>query len=479
MYSLLFLTLCSFMLSLVLTPCARRLYTRFGLMDQPSARKLHARPIPAAGGVAILLAYAIAMGLYALLSPHAVNTLRPSLLLNLLPAIGLVFVTGLLDDIFGLKPWAKLLGQLGAAVLAYMAGVHFSGIGGHAKLPWFNLIATLVWLVACSNAFNLIDGVDGLATGVGLFATLTIFLEGLVHHQTAMALAAAPLAGALLGFLRYNFNPASVFLGDSGSLLIGFTLGCFGVIWSEKSATLLGMTAPFMALAVPLLDTALAIVRRFLRHQPIFGADRNHIHHRLLDRGFSPRRVALVLYAVCGIAAALSLLQTVLQNQYGGLIIVVFCASSWIGIQHLGYAEFETARDLIFQRAFRRILDAQVSLRAFETQLSAAGSNEECWSLIRETARKAGFVSVSMQLHGRVYEEMIKEVDPALCWSIRVPLNGFDYVNFSHEFKHSVNTSVFATPLADVLRRILAARMPEEGQQDRVLSPAKAFAAGH
>jgi UDP-GlcNAc:undecaprenyl-phosphate GlcNAc-1-phosphate transferase len=248
-------------------------------------------------------------------------------------------------------------------------------------------------------------------------------------------------------------------------------------MWSEKSATLLGITAPFMALAVPLLDTGVAIVRRFLRHQPIFAADRNHIHHRLLDRGLSPRRVALILYAVCGIAAALSLLQSVLHNQYGGLIIIVFCGSSWIGIQHLGYAEFETARDLIFQSAFRRILNAQVALRTFETELSAAGTNEECWLLIRDTARNAGFVHVEMQLHGRIYEDMITEIDPARCWSIRVPINGRDYVNFSHEFTHSVNTSVFGPPLADVLKRILAARQPDVEQHETVHAAAKAAAA--
>src|SRR5947208_12565007 len=127
-------------------------------------------------------------------------------------------------------------------------------------------------------------GGDGLAAGLGLFATLTMAIAALLHGNLTLAIATAPLAGALLGFLRYNFNPASIFLGDSGSLLVGFLLGCYGVLWTQKSATLLGMAAPLMALSIPLLDTALAIVRRFLRHQPIFGADRGHIHHKLLAR---------------------------------------------------------------------------------------------------------------------------------------------------------------------------------------------------
>src|SRR5207245_2267878 len=161
----------------------------------------------------------------------------------------------------------------------------------------------------------------------------------------------APLAGALLGFLRYNFSPASIFLGDCGSLFIGFILGCYAVIWSQKSATLLGMTAPLMALAIPLLDTGLAILRRFLRGQPILAGDRGHIHHRLLDRGLSPRTVALLLYGVCSIAALFSILA--LRDRYTGIVIVVFCGMAWIGIQHLGYTEFGAARQLLAQRTFR------------------------------------------------------------------------------------------------------------------------------
>ena len=158
--------------------------------------------------------------------------------------------------------------------------------------PWLSLPLTLLWLVGCANAFNLIDGIDGLATGAGLFATVTILIGALLSNNVPLALATVPLAGALLGFLRYNFNPASIFLGDSGSLTIGFLLGCYGVLWSQKGATMLGMTAPLMALAVPLLDTGLAVARRFLRHQPIMSGDAAHIHHRLLARGLTPKDCA-------------------------------------------------------------------------------------------------------------------------------------------------------------------------------------------
>ena len=166
-----------------------------------------------------------------------------------------MFALGLLDDLVGLNAWQKLLGQVVARCLAYCGGVHVTGVAGYAAPGWSTPADHVLWLVACTNAFNLIDGMDGLAAGVGLFATFTTLAAALLQGNVALALATAPLVGALLAFLRYNFNPASIFLGDCGSLTIGFLLGCFGAIWSQKSATLLGMTAPLMALAVPLLDT--------------------------------------------------------------------------------------------------------------------------------------------------------------------------------------------------------------------------------
>ena len=186
----------------------------------------------------------------------------------------MIFATGIIDDLFGLKPWQKLIGQFGGATLAYFAGIRVLIVVGVATQDWWSYPATILWLLVCTNAFNLVDGMDGLAGGIGLFSTLTIFIASLVHQSPALALATVPLAGCLLGFLCYNFNPATIFLGDSGSLSIGFLLGCFGIIWTQKSATLLGMTAPLMALSIPLLDTCLCIVRRALKRQPIFSPDR-------------------------------------------------------------------------------------------------------------------------------------------------------------------------------------------------------------
>ena len=243
MYSILFLAVLGFLLSLVITPAVRTICLRVGLLDKPDhIRKLHKCDIPRVGGISIAFAYSLA---YAIL---LVTPLKAGLILSgslpliskLFPAAALVFATGLIDDLLRLKPWQKLVGQLVAAAVAYVAGVRVLALGGeHFEHFWWSFPVTIIWLVACTNALNLIDGVDGLAAGVGFVATTTTVAAAAMTHNIELLLATVPLAAALLAFLRYNFNPATIFLGDSGSLLIGFLLGCYGVLWMQKSATIL------------------------------------------------------------------------------------------------------------------------------------------------------------------------------------------------------------------------------------------------
>src|SRR5437016_9923907 len=238
MISLLALFLCSLVVSYILTPICRDVALRAGLVDSPDQkRKLHAHPIPRVGGVPIMAACLFSVLLLVLCGSAAGGMVVRALpsIARLFPAVLVIFAVGLLDDLIALKPRYKLAGQLVAAGLAFSAGVRIHSLGGHAIQSWWALPLTVFWLVGCTNAVNLIDGVDGLAAGVGLVATLTTLVAALLQPNLALALATVPLAGALCGFLRYNFNPASIFLGDSGSLLIGFLLGAYGLIWSQKS----------------------------------------------------------------------------------------------------------------------------------------------------------------------------------------------------------------------------------------------------
>lgn len=462
MWILLDLAGVAFLFSLILTPLVRDAARRLNLVDRPDhRRKIHVEPIPRVGGVAIAAAYLLAF-CFVLVAPYRnvgfdIPTVVPRAMM-LLPAAGLVFAVGLLDDLYGLRPWQKLIGQVGGAGLAIgVAGVHIDIFHLHPLGPWISIVVTVIWLVGCTNAFNLIDGLDGLAAGVGLFATLTSLVAALTHGSLQLALATAPLAGCLLGFLRYNFNPASVFLGDSGSLLIGFLLGCYGAMWSLKSATILGLTAPMMALAIPLLDVALAIVRRFLRNQPIFGADRGHIHHRLLDRGLTPRRAALILYAICGIAAGLSLLQDMTLNHAGGVIIVLFCVVTWIGVQHLGYMEFGMARKLVATGTLRSFLDIQLRLYEFERNLANCPDIEQCRTIIVSGTQQFGFSGVRMCLDGRITEQRYRDPSPG-GWQIRVELPGRQYVNFFGTFDPSLHPGLLPG-LAHTVERILTPKL--------------------
>jgi UDP-GlcNAc:undecaprenyl-phosphate/decaprenyl-phosphate GlcNAc-1-phosphate transferase len=455
---LLWLGFRAFLISLVLTPICRDVFRSYGVVDEPDhVRKVHRYPIPRVGGLAIAISYLAA---YLVVRPDEGSplALQLSLVWKLLPGAALVLAIGLLDDLFNLRAWQKLIGQLGAAGLACWGGVRILYIAHTFTNAWWNVPLTMLWLLACMNAFNLVDGLDGLAAGVGLFATLTVFIAAIMQHNMVLAVATLPLAGALLGFLCYNFNPATIFLGDSGALLIGYLLGCYAVIWGNKSATLLGMTAPLMALSIPLLDVALAIVRRFLRQQPIFTADRGHIHHQLLDRGLTPRRVVLVLYGLCGLAAAFSLLQGVIHS-FAGALLLLFGVFVLLGIQYLGYAEFDLAGRLLFSGEFQRTVSAQLDLRKFRAALAAARTPAACWEVIREDCAKFGFQHARLCVAGEFYEYTAEDAE-ASGWTVRVPLSNADYAVLCRPFACTLLPMVVA-PFVDLLRQTLVEKFPE------------------
>ena len=411
----------AFVLCLISTPICREIFLRLGIVDHPDeVRKLHLSAVPRVGGIAIAFSYAMALGLLLAFAPHGMQIFirHKSLLLALLPPACIIFATGLLDDLIGLRPSAKLLGQVVGAVLAVSFGARIHLIGGMSASTWVTIPLSVLWLVACTNALNLIDGLDGLATGVGLFATLTTLLAAILQGNAGLIMATIPLACCLLAFLRYNFNPASVFLGDCGSLTIGFLLGSFALIWSQKSATLLGMAAPMMVLALPLIDVGLSIGRRYLRSRPIFGADRGHIHHRLLALGFTPRDVAFILYAVCGVAAVLSLLQSVISDRYQGLIIILFCGLVLLGVRRLGYVEFRAVRKMLSQRAFLRSLQEQMYLDALAQSLAAAETVKAAWDVIYATCDDLQFSTVELEYAGESYCAVLHVTDQEPAWAM-------------------------------------------------------------
>ncbi len=444
----------SFLLALILTPLIRDQFQGTAFVDQPdNKRKIHVRPIPRVGGIGIALAYVLSFATISLWPFQAWQHLGISFAFGQAIFFGalIVFVTGLLDDSINIKPWQKLAAQIVAALVIFYSGVQIRLPFDWASHEYVSLSITVLWLVGCTNAFNLIDGMDGLAAGVGLFATITTLIAALLHNNLDLIVVTIPLAGSLLGFLRYNFNPATVFLGDCGSMLIGFLLGCFAIEWSHKSVTLLGLTAPVMAMAVPLIDVSLSIGRRFLRSRPIFGADRGHIHHRLLDRGLSQRQAAWVAYGISAMAAIFSLVQNSLHRDFGGLIIVLFGLAVWIGIQNLGYVEFGMASRMFFQGTFGRIVDFQTQLRQFEEKIQQATNLEDIWETVKDSSEKFGFHGSRLQLVGRTYVDIEDGYQNSM--QVRIPLNDGNYVNFYgvDGQLHSVVLNTFLPSVANAL----------------------------
>jgi UDP-GlcNAc:undecaprenyl-phosphate GlcNAc-1-phosphate transferase len=450
----------AFVFSLIATPLVRRLAAHFQLLDRPDAfRKLHAQPVPRIGGLAIVAGYSLALAfvIFAPFQNPSIDVARAlSRVSSLIPAVVVIFMTGLLDDLIGLKPWQKLVGQIAASLWAAFHGFGIHLLPGTALDGYLSPVLTVIWLVGCANALNFIDGMDGLAAGIGFFAAVTTLVVAVTHQNFYLALVTAPLAGSLLGFLRYNFSPASIFLGDSGSLLVGFLLGCYGVLWSQKSATILGMFAPLIVLGIPLLDAVVSIVRRFLRSRPIFAADREHIHHRLLDHGLTPRRAALLLYAFCGLAAAMAVLQDSAQNRLGGLIVALFCAAAWLGVQRLGYPEFGVAGKLMFPGALRETIDLQVRLQELERTLIQMESADDAWRVLVSRCHEFGFDGMRMRFAGRDYAHN-GGPRTATGWQLRIPLPDEQYVNLYHDRPGAVH-AVVLTHFADVIRNVFTAK---------------------
>lgn len=460
-------------LSLLLTPLVRTAALRWNLVDAPGARKVHQNPIPRIGGIAVAAAY---LGSYLAIAA-IVSHVRPDLPIAFStircigPATLLIFLVGLADDILNLRPWQKFAVQIAASMMVVSAGIDMGEsplFGGH---PILARVAAVVWLILCTNAVNLIDGLDGLASGIALLATMTTLIASLMSGNFELTIATAPLAGALIGFLVFNSNPASIFLGDCGSLVLGFLLGCFSLVWSAKSATLLGMTAPLMALSVPLIDTSLAVVRRFLRGQPIFLPDRSHVHHRLLALGLTHRRAVFFLYFAGAVAGLLALSLIWAQSHGEAIVLLAFVSAAIFGIEKLGYPELKTARKILLRGGLRRKISAHLEVQNLRDDLMAARTADDCWEAIQRNCRECGFEVIRLRLGSQVFGQTGPD---AMSSSIRVAISEQDWVDLSLD-SNSGHTPDMLVPFATTMRTVLADKEMELNEEHEVRAFAPVF----
>lgn len=303
--------LIALILTILLTPMVRSFAPEIGAIDKPSKRKVHTSTVPRTGGIAIYFGFLVAVLFGLLVGGTSGSIIHPRPLLGILLGGSIVFLVGLADDIYRMKPFAKLLGQLLGAGLAIYFGVEISFItnpfNGLFPLGWAAIPLTFLWLAGMTNAINLIDGLDGLATGVTAISASTLFIVALRTHQLGAALLMLALAGAALGFLRYNFFPASIFLGDAGSYFLGFVLAAASIIGVFKTTLVVALIVPLLILGVPIFDTTFAVLRRLREKKNIFVADDRHIHHLLLRAGLNQREAVISIYIVCILLSAIAL----------------------------------------------------------------------------------------------------------------------------------------------------------------------------
>jgi len=291
-------------ITFALTPVAMRAAWRLGVVDRPGGRRIHDRPIPLLGGVAIFLGILVAV-----LPNLDVDRRYASILIG----AGLICLLGVVDDRFGIPPLPKLLGQIACAAIPVATGMTIDSIAIPLIEPStvsFGILAyplTIIFIVAVANVVNLADGMDGLAAGVCGISALTFAILALSLGRISAGVMAAAVAGACLGFLPWNFNPAKVFMGDSGALVLGFLLACVSIQGVMKTAAALSLVFPLVVLLVPILDTSFVILKRLKSGQSIASADKNHFHHRLLRVGYTQRQAVGLLYAWSGVLAAFAL----------------------------------------------------------------------------------------------------------------------------------------------------------------------------
>ena len=297
---------CAFLLAFLSTPLVKKLAKKIGAIDIPKdKRRMHTDSVPLIGGLAIFLGFLVSTVFFAEIDIKIIAILSGALIMVML---------GVFDDKYALGAKFKLMIQIIAAAIPVIAGVRIERIilpflkSGGIEFGWLAYPITILWIVALTNAVNLIDGLDGLAAGVSAIASFSMFLIALMQGNYVIAVMSAALVGACCGFLPYNFSPASIFMGDTGSTFLGFVMASLSVLGLFKIHAIISFAVPFIAFGIPIFDTSFAIFRRIKEHRPIMSPDRGHLHHRLVDMGFSHKQAVLIIYAICIVLGAVAVL---------------------------------------------------------------------------------------------------------------------------------------------------------------------------
>jgi len=324
----------------IFTPIVKKIAFKFNVLDIPKdARKVHKKPIPLLGGLAIYIAFISTL----ILKSGKLTASEMGILIG----ATIIAIGGIIDDKYDIRPRYKLVFQILAAAVLIMFGVEINLVTNpiisanqYLNLGWLSLPITLLWVIGITNALNLIDGLDGLAAGVALISSITLFIIAILNNRTDAAILTAILSGAIIGFLPYNFNPASIFMGDTGAQLLGFLLAAISIKGTIKSAAAFAIAVPILALGIPIYDTMFAVIRRKINGKPIMQADRGHLHHRLLDMGLTQKQTVLIMYLISAVLGGIAIIAMQVSNQRAyfvlaaAMIILVIIAFKCGFFQH-------------------------------------------------------------------------------------------------------------------------------------------------
>ena len=329
---------CAALIALGATPIIRVLAYKIGAVDIPKDnRRMHKKPMPLLGGLAIFLGVTVAGAIFCEITPRLIACWVGGLIIT---------IFGILDDKYALNPWIKLAGQIAAAAVVIPFGVRVEFIelfGRYIKFGVFSIPVTILWIVGMTNAINLIDGLDGLACGVSAICSATLLIVASIHAEMPIAMITAILTGACIGFLPFNFNPAKIFMGDTGALFLGYTLSVISVVGVFKMTAAVSFLIPIIVFGYPLFDTVFAFFRRILHGRSPFSADRGHLHHRIIDMGFNVRQAVAILYCVCSILGILAIMLS--ERRLVASVIILFAALC-IGLLNYFLVSNKSTREL-------------------------------------------------------------------------------------------------------------------------------------
>lgn len=329
METYLLILLTSYIVSLILTPVVRDIAIRINAVDKPSKRKIHASETPLLGGLAVYISFMVAISLGFLINPRFKNLVLPHTY-GFLFGGAIIVAVGIYDDLFELKPLKKFLWQLCVASIFVLS---FNGVIEMTTLPfihkvvkfnyYFSVFCSILWIVGITNAMNFVDGLDGLCSGMSFIASVTLTIVCISHAEFLIAAFYIGIAGSVMGFGKYNSYPAKIFLGDTGSMFLGYSLGCFAIMSSTKSTTFASLLIPLVALGIPVFDMLWVVVRRKTLGISVFEADKRHFHHKLLEKGYTSKQVVRILYLVSIVFSAITFLFIRIKDEAALLIVVV------------------------------------------------------------------------------------------------------------------------------------------------------------